>query len=182
MIEFAKTHELSVFLQSGGPETIEGLWPFDPPRLGYELSKFDLYFEFEPLEFTQVNQETNAHLVDCVVDWLAPTAKDRILDLFCGLGNFPLPIGCGGANVVGLEGSDNLVAKARAEGDAMIKRARESIEREKDAALEDLRKESVELALAAAAKLVQESLDEEKDRELVMSFIDELSGGGGVQA
>jgi len=72
--------------------------------------------------------------------------------------------------------------KARAEGDSMIKRARESIEREKDAALEDLRKESVELALAAAAKLVQESLDEEKDRELVMSFIDELSGGDEVQA
>ena len=72
--------------------------------------------------------------------------------------------------------------KARAEGDGMIERARESIEREKDAALEELRKESVDLALAAAAKLVQESLDEEKDRELVMGFIDELSSGGGGQA
>ena len=72
--------------------------------------------------------------------------------------------------------------KARAEGDAMIERARESIEREKDAALEELRKESVDLALAAAAKLVQESLDEKKDRDLVMGFIDELSGGGEVQA
>ena len=72
--------------------------------------------------------------------------------------------------------------KARAEGDAMIERARESIEREKDAALEELRKESVDLALAAAAKLVQQSLDEKKDRELVMGFIDELSGGGEVQA
>ncbi len=72
--------------------------------------------------------------------------------------------------------------KARAEGDAMIGRARESIEREKDAALDELRKESVDLALAAAAKLVQESLDEEKDRVLVMGFIDELSSGGGGQA
>ncbi len=72
--------------------------------------------------------------------------------------------------------------KARAEGDAMVERARESIEREKDAALEELRKESVDLALAAAAKLVQESLDEKKDRELVMGFIDELSAGGEVQA
>ncbi len=73
--------------------------------------------------------------------------------------------------------------KARAEGDAMIERARESIEREKDAALDELRKESVDLALAAAAKLVQESLDEEKDRELIMGFIDDLSNGGGeVQA
>ena len=72
--------------------------------------------------------------------------------------------------------------KARAEGDAMIERARESIEREKDAALEELRKESVDLALAAAAKLVQESFDEKKDRDLVMGFIDELGGGGEVQA
>ena len=72
--------------------------------------------------------------------------------------------------------------KARAEGDAMIERARESIEREKDAALEELRKESVDLALAAAAKLVQESFDEKKDRDLVMGFIDQLGGGGEVQA
>ena len=72
--------------------------------------------------------------------------------------------------------------KARAEGDAMIERARESIEREKDAALDELRKESVDLALAAAAKLVQESLDDKKDRELVMGFIDEFGRGGEVEA
>ena len=76
----------------------------------------------------------------------------------------------------------DLEEKARAEGDAMIERARESIEREKDAALDELRKESVDLALAAAAKLVQESLDEKKDRELIMGFIDELSSRGEVQA
>ncbi len=76
---------------------------------------------------------------------------------------------------------ESIEEKARAEGDAMIERARESIEREKDPALEELRKESVDLALAAAAKLVQESLDEEKDRELVMGFIDDLSSGGKVQ-
>ena len=76
----------------------------------------------------------------------------------------------------------DLEEKARAEGDAMIERARELIEREKDAALDELRKESVDLALAAAAKLVQESLDEKKDRELIMGFIDELSSGGEVQA
>ena len=72
--------------------------------------------------------------------------------------------------------------KARSEGDAMVERARESIQREKEAALDELRKESVDLALAAAAKLVQESLDETKDRELVMGFIDELSSGDGGQA
>ena len=76
----------------------------------------------------------------------------------------------------------DIEAKARTEGDAMIERARESIESEKDAALEELRKESVDLALAAAAKLVQASLDGEKDRELIMGFIDKLSDGGEVRA
>ena len=72
--------------------------------------------------------------------------------------------------------------KARSEGDAMIERARESIGREKDAALDELRKESVDLALAAAAKLIQTSLDEKKDRELVMGYIDELSSGREIKA
>jgi F-type H+-transporting ATPase subunit b len=82
------------------------------------------------------------------------------------------------------------MADARRQGQQMIAEGkeagervrRESIEREKDAALEELRKESVDLALAAAAKLVQASLDEKKDRELVMGFIEELGSGGEVQA
>jgi len=73
--------------------------------------------------------------------------------------------------------------KARTEGQALIERARESIEREKDAALQALRKESVDLALAAAAKLMHESLDETRDRELVMGYIEDLSDQGeGAQA
>ena len=69
----------------------------------------------------------------------------------------------------------DLEEKARVEGQALIERARETIQNEKDAALEALRKESVELALAAAARLMQESLDEARDRELVMGYIDDLS-------
>ena len=73
--------------------------------------------------------------------------------------------------------------KARVEGQALIERARESIEREKDAALDELRRESVDLALAAAAKLMQETLDAAKDRELVMGYIDDLrEQGEGAQA
>jgi F-type H+-transporting ATPase subunit b len=72
--------------------------------------------------------------------------------------------------------------KARVEGEAMIERARESIQREKESALDELRKEAVDLALAAAAKLVQASLDEKKDRELVLGYIDELTRGGEVKA
>lgn len=72
--------------------------------------------------------------------------------------------------------------KARVEGEAMIERARESIQREKESALDELRKEAVDLALAAAGKLVQSSLDEKKDRELVIGYIDELTSGEGVKA
>ena len=113
LIEFAKIHTVAIFLQAGGPETVRLLWPVAPPRLMYELPAFELVFEFEPLEFTQVNPVTNGYLVDRMMEWLAPAAGERVLDLFCGLGNFSLPMTRRGAQVVGLEGSDALVAKAR---------------------------------------------------------------------
>ena len=67
--------------------------------------------------------------------------------------------------------------KARAEGLALIERAREAIEREKESAIQALRKESVDLALAAAARLMQEQLDQEKDRELIVGYIEDLAEG-----
>jgi F-type H+-transporting ATPase subunit b len=72
--------------------------------------------------------------------------------------------------------------KARAEGQAIIERARAEIERERDAALAMLRKESVDLALAAASRLMQENLDQDKDRQLVERYLNELGGNGGAQA
>ncbi len=73
--------------------------------------------------------------------------------------------------------------KARTEGHAMIERAREEIQRERDAAVDALRKESVDLALAAASKLIRENLDADKDRELVMGYVDDLTKSGeGAQA
>jgi F-type H+-transporting ATPase subunit b len=72
--------------------------------------------------------------------------------------------------------------KARSEAQGIIERARAEIERERDAALDMLRKESVELALAAASKLMQENLDQAKDRALVERYLGGLSSGGGAQA
>lgn len=72
--------------------------------------------------------------------------------------------------------------KARVEGQSMVERARQEIEREKEAALDTLRKEAVELALAAASRLLHENLTREKDRELVERFLDGLSEGEGVRA
>jgi F-type H+-transporting ATPase subunit b len=72
--------------------------------------------------------------------------------------------------------------KARAEAQSIIERARAEIERERDAALDMLRRESVDLALAAASRLMQENLDQDKDRQLVERYLDEISGTGGAQA
>ena len=75
--------------------------------------------------------------------------------------------------------------KARAEGQALVERAKAEIEREKDAALDEIRKESVDLALAAAARLMSEKLDPEKDRRLVVGYLDEMArqaGNGGKRA
>jgi len=76
----------------------------------------------------------------------------------------------------------DLEKKARAEGQAMVDRARVEIERERDAALDALRRESVELALAAASRLIKENLDQKKDREIVERYLSGLGEGGGVQA
>ncbi len=70
--------------------------------------------------------------------------------------------------------------KARAEGQGIVERARQDIQRERDAALEALRKESVDLALAAASRLMHEHLDQAKDRQLVERFLDELAEGQGA--
>ncbi len=72
--------------------------------------------------------------------------------------------------------------KARAEGQAMVDRAKAEIERERDAALDALRRESVEIALAAASKLLHEHLDSDKDRELVMGFVNQLGENSGAEA
>jgi F-type H+-transporting ATPase subunit b len=69
--------------------------------------------------------------------------------------------------------------KARAEAQGIVERARQDIERERDAAIEALRKESVELALAAASRLIYENLDQAKDRRLVERFLDEVAGAPG---
>lgn len=71
--------------------------------------------------------------------------------------------------------------KARTEGQALLERAKREIEREKDVALDEIRKGSVDLALAATARLIQEKLDTEKDRRLVVRFLDEVSQQGDGQ-
>lgn len=110
---FADRWEVCIYLQSKGPETICRLHPVDAPELDYTLPEFDLRFPFGPSEFTQVNYAVNRVLVSRAIRLLDPQPGERVADMFCGLGNFSLPIARRGANVVGYEGSDALVRRAR---------------------------------------------------------------------
>jgi 23S rRNA (uracil1939-C5)-methyltransferase len=110
---FADRHRVFLYLQTGGPETAA---PFHPPEgvdLHYALPEYDVRIYFKPTDFTQVNHAVNRVLVRRALTLLAPQPGERIADLFCGLGNFALPIARSGAEVLGIEGSEVLVAGAR---------------------------------------------------------------------
>jgi len=110
--EFAQTHAVHAWLQPVGPDSAH---PFHPPQSEpwYELPEFGVRLHFRPTEFTQVNHAMNRVLVSKTVKLLDPQPGERIADLFCGLGNFSLPLAARGANVIGFEGSRELVARAR---------------------------------------------------------------------
>lgn len=110
---FAETHGVHIALQPKGPDSIRPFHPQPWPDLAYRLPEFDLSFRFSPTEFTQVNAGVNRVLVRRALSLLGPRPGERIADLFCGLGNFSLPIARSGASVVGIEGSDALVRRAR---------------------------------------------------------------------
>jgi 23S rRNA (uracil1939-C5)-methyltransferase len=110
--EFSERHGVQIWLQPGGPDTVHRLHPKDAPGLSYTLPEFDLSLDFRPTDFTQVNVAINRLLIRRSMQLLDPRPGERIADLFCGLGNFSLPIARRGAHVIGVEGSDNLVARA----------------------------------------------------------------------
>jgi 23S rRNA (uracil1939-C5)-methyltransferase len=110
---FADTHGVQIWEQRKGPDTARPFWPDIAPELSYRLPEFDLVMPFRPTEFTQVNAAMNRALVSRALRLLDPRPDERIADLFCGLGNFTLPIARRGAAVLGIEGSAGLVARAR---------------------------------------------------------------------
>ena len=110
--EFADTHKVQFWLQTKGPETVVPFYPLDAPPLTYSLPEFGITMPFAPTEFTQVNSDMNCVMVSRAMRLLDPQPGERIADLFCGLGNFTLPIARSGARVVGIEGSAALVKRA----------------------------------------------------------------------
>ena len=111
---FADRHGIVWYLQPKGPASVHLLHPAEALPLAYSLPEFGLTLRFSPAEFTQVNLGVNRLLVRRAMNLLDPQPNERIADMFCGLGNFTLPIARLGANVVGIEGSRELVERARA--------------------------------------------------------------------
>ncbi len=109
---FADVHDVVFYLQSGGPDTVVLFHPVDAQPLAYSLPEFAVTHHFRPTDFTQVNHGINRVLVRRALALLAPQAGERIADMFCGLGNFTLPIARSGAQTVGIEGSKALVERA----------------------------------------------------------------------
>lgn len=110
---FGEIRGVQIFLQPGGLDTVRPLRP-DYPPLEYSIDAGRISLEFGPIDFIQVNGVINTHMVEAALGFLAPSAKDQVLDLFCGLGNFTLPLARRAGRVQGVEGDQALVNKARA--------------------------------------------------------------------
>ncbi len=110
---FARAHDVVFWLQPKGPDTIVPLAVDSPTELHYDLSEFDVRIHFLPTDFTQVNAQINRVLVGRALRLLDAQPGDRVADLFCGLGNFSLPIARRARAVVGVEGSKAMTARAQ---------------------------------------------------------------------
>lgn len=108
-----KDFPLQIWLQPQGPDTCYPLYPLDAPQLSYKLTNFNIEMPYYPSEFTQVNTQINEQMVALALQLLAPKSDEIIADFFCGIGNFTLPIAQVAQQVIGIEGSDQLVKRAR---------------------------------------------------------------------
>ncbi len=110
--EFGRTHGLAVFLQPGGIDSVVALEPADA-QLAFSLPGYAVSLQFRPLDFIQVNGAINERMIDHAIALLDVQPGDHVLDLFCGLGNFTLPLARRAAQVTGVEGEAGLVQRAR---------------------------------------------------------------------
>ncbi len=109
---FGRAEGFAIFLQPGGSDSVT---PIDggPEELHFSLPEHGLDYAFRPLDFIQVNGEMNRRMIPHALDLLDPQPHERVLDLFCGLGNFTLPLARRAMSVVGVEGEPALVQRAR---------------------------------------------------------------------
>jgi len=112
LVAFGRANDLAILLQPGGPDSVHALWP-ESVRLAFRIEDANVDIEFRPLDFVQVNAGLNRRMIARALDLLDPQPDERVLDLFCGLGNFTLPVARRAGSVVGVEGEAKLVARAR---------------------------------------------------------------------
>jgi 23S rRNA (uracil1939-C5)-methyltransferase len=109
--DFAQGSGYALYLQPGGTDSVR---PLDADaELSFPIPEFDLRLQFRPLDFIQVNAGLNQKMIARALELLDPQPGDRVLDLFCGLGNFTLPLARRAGQVVGVEGDPGLIARAR---------------------------------------------------------------------
>lgn len=112
LITFAKQFNVQVWLQPGNSSTAYPLWPRDS-RLYYAMPEYGVELDFLPIDFTQVNYGINHQMVARAIELLELKPEYNVLDLFCGIGNFSLPLARKARKVIGIEGSEALVARAK---------------------------------------------------------------------
>ena len=114
LLDFGERERVEIYLQPGGADTVRKFFPNDQhARLHYYLPAYDLKMSFHPSDFTQINGELNSLIIDRAISMLDLNESDSVLDLFCGLGNFTLPMARKAATVVGVEGSIEMVGRAK---------------------------------------------------------------------
>ncbi|WP_449466221.1 23S rRNA (uracil(1939)-C(5))-methyltransferase RlmD [Stenotrophomonas humi] len=110
---FGEEHGFAIYLQSGGLETVQPLWPAEGVALSFALPQWNVELAFRPLDFIQVNAKLNQQMIAHALTLLDAQPDERVLDLFCGLGNFTLPLARTVREVVGVEGEAGLVTRAK---------------------------------------------------------------------
>lgn len=111
LVSYAAENNIDLYLQPKGPDSIELLWP-EKSQLSYSVEE-GLEVKFKPADFTQVNAEVNKKMVARAIELLEPGENDHILELFCGLGNFTLPLAKRVSTIVAVEGDQGLVERAK---------------------------------------------------------------------
>ena len=111
--DFARQHDVQLFRQPAGPDQLVPVWPPNPAALVYRLPESNVELEFAPADFIQVNAELNQNMVARALELLDPQPGESVLDLFCGLGNFTLPLARRAGRVLGIEAEATLIEKAQ---------------------------------------------------------------------